>query len=693
MADLIDRFRSLDLIDSPDLWGDAERRSPRSSLPPKKSSERVVAVVVAFAVAAAAIAFAVRALGGGTSGRPADQPSAFAIQQHSNGVIYFRSGIGYASTVDAMNPDGSGRSTVFGGNTFVEMPAWSPDGSRIAYVGLIDSGPGRAGYGIFTSRPDGSGKVQLTSGPIDGWPAWSPDGTKVAFSAASADTSGNQFCTNLSGSPGCPTDIYVINADGSGLQQLSGDPAPEFNPQWSPDGTKIAFVRTAGESEDILVMNAGGTGVTTVARNTGGNESRFSWSPDGKRIAFVSFAGTGWGIHVVNADGTDEQVILERKGVVNEDPVWSPDGSRIAFASTLSAYPPGCGQSSDVCSDLFTMRPDGSDIQQLTHGSNGVTDIAWQPLPFEPSTQTSTSQEPQRARVGDPIHLGQPGTVDSVAYGEGSVWARVAEEPQAFLVRLDPQTQEITARIPVPAAPHWEVGGGGIVAANGVVWVAGEANQGSIVAAVDPSTNLVVQQFQVPGNVADLAAIDSQVWVLGNQNGTPYLGPIDEDAGRFVQVFPRLPGRYGRTLAVADGYLFAAVETGSPAIDGTTVLQINPAERSLMGGLALGSYSPIVSDGLTLWAAPSSVVRLEIDGAGDIIKVPLDDVGATGDAVTAGEGHVWFFGAAAGRALGGYNPATGNVDIIAKVGGVAMAVSRGAVWVVDGQSLTRVDLG
>jgi hypothetical protein len=136
-----------------------------------------------------------------------------------------------------------------------------------------------------------------------------------------------------------------------------------------------------------------------------------------------------------------------------------------------------------------------------------------------------------------------------------------------------------------------------------------------------------------------------------------------------------LSGEYARTLVALDGKLFAAVATGSPSIDGTTLYMVDPSARSVLDSFAFDSYAPISSDGQGLYAAPQSLVGIQFQ-SGSIITVSLDPVGATGDALAAGEGHVWFFGASAGRALGG----------------VAMAVSPGAVWVVDGESLTRVDV-
>jgi DNA-binding beta-propeller fold protein YncE len=310
----------------------------------------------------------------------------------------------------------------------------------------------------------------------------------------------------------------------------------------------------------------------------------------------------------------------------------------------------------------------------------------------QPATTTATP-EPTKAQVGKAIQLGGPGSVNSVAYGEGSVWVSVAGDHGNSIVRIDPQTQEILATIPVPVVPAWVVGVGGLTVTSGRVWVAGNANDGGEVVSIDPTTNQVDQQFRVHAHVADVAVIGSEVWVLGDQNGGPVLGLLDESSGDLAPALS-LPGQQARSLVSLDGVLWASVATGSPDIDGTTLYSVDPSSRSVISSFPFNSYMPISSDGHLLYGAPNQVVRIQ-SRSGTIISVavePAESIGATGDAVAAGEGHVWYFGAADGRTLAGYNTSTGRVDVTADVGGVAMAVSPGAVWVVDGRSLTRVEV-
>lgn len=342
----------------------------------------LIAVAVTLAGVAVIIAVALGVLSGGSSAALRPQASSASIAPRPNGLIYFQEGGGDGPTwTDAIQADGSGRDRIFGPNSYYDEIAWSPDGRRIAYVGIAlpaqQSSDGQVHFGIYTASADGSNPRLLTEGLNEGWPSWSPDGTRIAFSSSRADA-GVKNC--IAGADAlCPTNIYLVHADGTGVTRLTDDPAPEFAPAWSPDGASIAFVRSADGTEAIDAVNADGTDERQVATGTGGNQRPFTWSPDGRQIAFVRMQKASWDLDVVNADGTGQRTVLSRNGVWTEGPAWSPDGTEIAFSSTLGAYPPGCGLDSDVCSDLFVIHPDGSGIRRLTQVAVGVFGIAWQP--------------------------------------------------------------------------------------------------------------------------------------------------------------------------------------------------------------------------------------------------------------------------------------------------------------------------
>ena len=190
----------------------------------------------------------------------------------------------------------------------ISDPQVSPDGRTVVFVvRTTDLEANRGRTDLWLVGADGSGLVQLTTDPAnDALGAFSPDGRQIVF--VSDRTGVGQ--------------IYVMDADGGNMTQLTFDDAwKDQLPDWSPDGSKIAYA--AGDPGDILVMNADGTDQHTIV---GGPADDFgsAWSPDGDQIAFIRFDDRA--VRVANADGSDVHVV--RAFGLQAVPAWQPRGMR-----------------------------------------------------------------------------------------------------------------------------------------------------------------------------------------------------------------------------------------------------------------------------------------------------------------------------------------------------------------------------
>jgi Tol biopolymer transport system component len=288
----------------------------------------------------------------------ADYPAG-AASAGVNGKIAFRSDRDGNAEIYAMNPDGSGVTNLTQSPARDLSPAWSPGGSKIAYMtDLHDPGSNLQDY--YVMNADGSGPTRLThnSGVLrPPRPTWSPNGSRVAY------TSNN---------PG-RFEIWVMNADGSDQTQLTE--GEDWSPEWSPDGSKITYThRVNFPDDDVYVMNPDGTGRTNLTTNPAADFGS-SWSPDGQKILFASDRDGDTEVYVMNADGSGQTRLTESPGN-DVSPVWSPDGLRIAFASDR-----------DGNLEIYVMNPDGSSPTRLTNNpaSDGVPH--WQTLAPPPFPQ------------------------------------------------------------------------------------------------------------------------------------------------------------------------------------------------------------------------------------------------------------------------------------------------------------------
>jgi hypothetical protein len=227
---------------------------------------------------------------------------------------------------------------------------------------LVYAANGGGSFNLWATNADGSGARQITHTPqvheLD--PEWSPDGTRIAFARRPNSRGG--------------WDISVMNEDGSGLRHLTNElEGPiDRDPTWSPDGDRLAWARTIpgqGRSE-LWTMGADGTGKRPLVRPDPGKYAGSpEWSPDGSRVAFVgNMAGGFPDVWTVRTDGTGLRQVTSTPQMEG-NPTWSPDGEAIGFERrTVTGT-----------SQIWAAGPTGEDLRRLTSGPGVKEQPTWAP--------------------------------------------------------------------------------------------------------------------------------------------------------------------------------------------------------------------------------------------------------------------------------------------------------------------------
>ena len=248
--------------------------------------------------------------------------------------------------------------------------AATPPGSngRIAFMRHDDEGH----WQIWTANPNMTAVRKITDGPYDNaFPVWSPDGRRLAFASTRSDTAGT----------GAINDIFVMNADGSGVTQVSESIGWSSEPTWSPDGKLIAFHSDAGDwptSLGLFVVHPDGTGqrrLTTLSPDLI-DQGSARFSPDGSKLLFTQATGTfvqrgaalkgiNLALFTINIDGTGTRR-LTPWGIHAAEGDWSPDGTRIVIGTFVEHL--------GHTNRLMIVNADGSNLRPLTHdhGTTGV---------------------------------------------------------------------------------------------------------------------------------------------------------------------------------------------------------------------------------------------------------------------------------------------------------------------------------
>jgi Tol biopolymer transport system component len=757
MTKIDEGFASLGRTRVPDVWHDIEGRDPRNGADGPSGLKRLGVVALALVIATAGIGLAVVRF------HPTDRQPATAPR---NGRIAFTAIVSGEDIpqIYAANPDGSDRVQLTSDPTIKGSLAWSPDGAALAFVaGSASEGP----ESVRLIDPTGSNDRTLCTScvttfqrrgplPVEVLPAsealrWSPDGVTLAAPSAQNDRNGLALIDAASGAvtfvptsgtvEGLSWDptggrlaieterwgdsnnpeandfgIYLLDTASLTLTLVTS-PAlrdfPDRQPEFSPDGSWISFIGGVFDDQQkvatgqLFLVRPDGSERHTIT-TVGGSDSIASavWDPDGSRLAVLIAPAQGsWRFQFVGPDGSVSGV----EGC-ERDPAcpsrllaWAPDGSSIAYATAdeqgFFVRDLGMGSAVNLTGGLLTRVPGAS-----------ACCLAWQVLRGETTTPPGPTTGPAQyhAEVTQTIDTGRR-FPEGVIAGEGAVWVATSDldgSGAGDLLRIDPASGGIEARIPMRSLPTWEFGGGGLAVGLGSVWVTGFENAegpgccDTVVTRIDPQTNSVAETIPVgPGSDDDVWVDETGIWVLtGPDNSDPthlvlyHLDPSTHERRAAIEI----PSNWSQSVFASGGWIWVLGNTddtnGAPP---ETLFKIDPSTNQVVGRSdpANGNEIFVAPSGDRIWFSNQGLRALDAS-TGQQVVGPLDQsaVGCCSELVSDGVGGVWVVSVRGGVESTGVSHVDANGDVIGHAdsnpgddaNGISAAFdpSTNSIWVV-----------
>lgn len=262
-------------------------------------------------------------VGAGAESRPIAMPITFSqnydptLSPDGKRMIFLKLLAGREQLFIA-NADGTGERQLTHDSLNIEDPAWSPDGQSVAYVRLEGGERGNALYVMDLQTERARRLTPPTQSPIH--PAWMPDGRAILY------------CTNDDLDPPRKNaaEIYRVNVASGEVTMVIGGGVNTY-PVPSPDGRKIAFRKMLGINSEVFVADADGSDIRNLTDDPA-FEGWPAWSPDGTRLAFAANRNSAYQVFVMDADGSNVRLVANTEGRATA-PKWAPDGNRIVFTN------------------------------------------------------------------------------------------------------------------------------------------------------------------------------------------------------------------------------------------------------------------------------------------------------------------------------------------------------------------------